>query len=107
MKSGLLGLKTTKNYIQFYVNIINRCFGTCADPLMKPPPTQVAPIVRTPTPKPMSRPASITCISFFITTITKFYLQLYLFTCSVLASFFLVFHPAQSPTCFFAVLMTE
>ena len=33
-------------------------------------------------------------------SIQKLSLQLYLFTCSVFASFFLVFHPAQSPTCF-------
>ena len=33
---------------------------TCAEPFKKPPPTQVAPMVKTPTPKPMSRPASIT-----------------------------------------------
>ena len=35
---------------------------TCAEPLMNPPPTQVAPMVSTPTPKPMSLPASITWI---------------------------------------------
>ena len=76
---------------------------------MNPPPTQVAPIVSTPTPKPMSRPASITWEVFKI-KICKvvfnyfsvhhkivFLLDKYL-TCSVLASFFLVFHPAQSPT---------
>ena len=75
-----------------WVQISPALYASCADPLINPPPTQVAPMVNIPTNSPMSRPANITWHGVILCQLWKITVSSLsvLFTKSLMTTYFLI-----------------